>query len=155
MTKLGSPRGPLVRLGHPIGDYLANKELISERECHHQVKELAPSRDESAESKLFTRLSNPPLASTPSVLVITQCAPRAHLRSKGVPYSGHRPLFSPLGGKQVVTWPQSTTCQETCQNRESRFQSVARPKAQLSASVLPPTSPLQGAFREEILSDRI
>ena len=56
------------------------KELISERECHHQVKELAPSRDESAESKLFTRLSNPPPARTPRVLVITQCAPGAHFR---------------------------------------------------------------------------
>ena len=52
--------------------------LASGQVCYG-VKELAPSRDESAESKLFTRLSNPPLARTPRVLVITQCAPGAHL----------------------------------------------------------------------------
>ena len=84
LTKLGSPRGPLVRLGHPIGDYLANKELISERECYHQVKELAPSRDESAESKLFTRLSNSPFASTLRVLVITLVSYRRNNRKASV-----------------------------------------------------------------------
>eukprot|EP00964_Phaeocystis_antarctica_P117062 scaffold80903_cov66-Phaeocystis_antarctica.AAC.1 len=52
--------------------------LASGQVCYG-VKELAPSRDESAESKLFTRLSNPPLARTPRVLVITQCAPAEHI----------------------------------------------------------------------------
>ena len=42
LTKLGFPRGPLVR----------------QRCANHQVKELVPSRDESTESKGFTRESN-------------------------------------------------------------------------------------------------
>eukprot|EP00964_Phaeocystis_antarctica_P099925 scaffold65679_cov66-Phaeocystis_antarctica.AAC.2 len=90
-----------------------------------RVKELAPSRDESAESKLFTA---------------HQCAPGAHL-------SDIRRILSSYGIRGSYLHSSlglSLTRRSIVAQRDSR------PSAPLSAlNSLPPTSPLQGALKEE------